>query len=182
VAGVEADENTDVKTLDEEAEEKASNLADEDYARPFKGKNLGDEAGETAGNLSEAGLAPETGASPELEDGEDDEEPLLLTEIVNETSSLYPAARGKDSAKPRSEDKGAARAANFSGLTEEAASDGEDEAAILDLKDPAEEEMEAPPPDKALGLRRPGQGKKNLEHRLATLDHWSRREPAKNKP
>jgi hypothetical protein len=67
---------------------------------------------------------------------------------------------------------------------EEEMADEEDEAPILDLENLVGEEAleKTNTPDEALGLRRPGAGKKNLEHRLATLDHWFRREPALEGP
>jgi len=130
------------------------------------------EAGDAAENFSEAGRTLETG--PDAEE-EDDEEPLLLTVVVND--GLNPAAR--DSARALEGD-GEARAAGLSGLTKDEAADEEDEVPILNLENPVKEETEIT--KQALGLRRPSQGKKNLEHRLATLDHWSRREPALDRP
>jgi hypothetical protein len=47
-----------------------------------------------------------------------------------------------------------------------------------DDEDPEEGRGETPAESpETLAMRRPGPGKKNLEHRLATLEHWVRRGP-----
>jgi hypothetical protein len=192
------DEKAALKIQDEKAEEAVAASEGAEYDKSLMEERFGDNTEESAEHFSEEGQAIETEASADLEEdgavdlmapegkgryvegGENDEEPILLTEVVTDNSDFYPAALEKDSTQTQVVDNGGAGTTN--GLTEdeEKVADEEDEAPILDLENLVREEalVETNTPDDALSLRRPGSGKKNLEHRLATLDHWFRREPA----
>jgi uncharacterized membrane protein YheB (UPF0754 family) len=183
------------KTRDDKAEEMVDTAASEgaDYDRSLREERLGGNDEESVENFGEEGRAIEANAGLEEdgavdlmapegnggygEGGDDDEEPILLTEVVNDNSDFDPAALEKDSTQTRGEDNGEAKTTEDLAEDEEEVIDEEDEAPILDLENLEEAPEETNKPDDALGLRRPGSGKKNLEHRLATLDHWFRREP-----
>jgi hypothetical protein len=196
------DEKAAIKTLDEKTEGTGDSVATEGagYDRSLREEGLGGEAGEAAENSSEEGRAietevsagPEEGRAIDLmtpegngeygEVGENDEEPILLTEVVTDNSDFSPAALGNDSTQTRAADNGEAGTTGGLAEDEEEVTE-EDEAPILDLENLVGEGAleKTNTTDEALSLRRPGPGKKNLEHRLATLDHWFRREPASDR-
>ena len=134
----------------------------------------------------------------EADEEEWEDEPLLLTEIVADDIGFEPG--GMDSTPGGVKGKGGWTPAMELLEKEEEEDKEEDEAPILNLEpleapEPAAiaakyqddkapdqpENLEAPgafEPPEELELRRPGPGKKTLEHRLATLEHRFRRGPA----